>query len=43
MNSLWRYRIGGGPLPYSAAPELLAVPTINWVSQNDDVAVGPNG
>jgi len=43
MNSLWRYSIGSGPLPYTAAPELLAVPTINWVSQNDDVAVGPNG
>ena len=43
MNSVWRYDVGGGPLPYAGTPVLLAVPSVNFVSQNDDVVVGPNG
>jgi len=42
-NSLWEYDIGAGPLPWTNAPKLLLVPSINTLSQNDDVATGPSG
>jgi hypothetical protein len=43
-NSLWEYDIGSGPLPWTNPPnKLLLVPGINFLSQNDDVTIGPNG
>ena len=43
LNGLWFYNIGAGPLPWSNAPTLLAVPSIGSLSQNNDVARGLNG
>ena len=43
-NALWEYDIGSGPLPWTNPPnKLLMVPNINFLSQNDDLALGPNG
>jgi len=43
MNSVWEYRIGSGPLPWTNPPTLMAVPSVQFVSQNGDVAIGPTG
>lgn len=43
MNSVWEYRIGSGPLPWNDPPRLMAVPSVQFVSQNGDVALGPTG
>lgn len=43
-NSVWQYDIGAGPLPWTNPPnKLVMVPNINFLSQNDDLAIGPNG
>ncbi len=44
MNSLWRYDVGAGPLPYTGTPKLRLVPPIAYTSQGfNSVSVGPNG
>ena len=45
MNSVWKYPVGSGPLPFSGFDTnwLLFTPAINWVSQTMDLAIGPNG
>lgn len=44
MNSVWEYRIGAGPLPWNNAPDrLIMVPSVQFASQNGDVAIGPTG
>jgi hypothetical protein len=45
LNSLWKYTIGSGPLPYTAfdtstSPVKLMTPQINFVSQTMDVVRG---
>jgi hypothetical protein len=44
MNSVWEYRIGAGPLPWNNPPDrIMGVPSVQFASQNGDVAVGPTG
>jgi hypothetical protein len=44
MNSVWEYRIGSGPLPWLNPPDrIMAVPSVQTLSQNDDVVLGPSG
>lgn len=44
MNSIWQFNVGAGPLPWGNPPEkLLAIPSIQFVSQNGDLALGPDG
>lgn len=44
MNSVWRYNVGGGPLPYTGTPAIMMVPSVQFVSQSyNQVAIGPSG
>lgn len=44
MNSLWRYDVGAGPLPYEGVPTKILTPPIAYASQGyNTVSVGPNG
>lgn len=45
MNSVWRYPVGAGPLPFDGFDPswMLGTPVVNFVSQTMDLARGPNG
>ncbi len=43
LNSLWRYNIGSGSIPWSSPPQKLMTPVINFVSQTCQVAGRPAG
>jgi hypothetical protein len=44
MNSLWKYEVGSGPLPYTGVPKLMLTPAIAYLSQTyNTVSVAPNG
>lgn len=45
MNSLWRYDVGAGPLPWASLPSVpkLYTADINYASQTMDLDRGPDG
>lgn len=44
LNGLWRFDIGAGPLPSTVdSSGLISLPSITFVSQTMDLAMGPNG
>jgi hypothetical protein len=44
MNSLWRYDVGSGPLPYTGTPKVWLGPSVAFTSQGyNTVSIGPTG